>query len=97
MTIFMGIAEFERTFVISRTNDGMVAAQARRVAFGRPKRMRPDQQQLARELVPDGKAIGAVAGTFNVTTPRRFTASSTDRRLMLFFCSSQRHRLCRAV
>jgi DNA invertase Pin-like site-specific DNA recombinase len=61
-------AEFERTLIISRTNDGRVAAKARGVAFGRPKKMRPDQQQLARELVRDGKSISAVARTFNVHT-----------------------------
>ena len=43
MTIFAGIAEFERTLIISRTNDGRVAAKARGVAFGRPRKMRPDQ------------------------------------------------------
>ena len=36
MTIFAGIAEFERTLIISRTTDGRVAAKARGVAFGRP-------------------------------------------------------------
>jgi DNA invertase Pin-like site-specific DNA recombinase len=66
MTIFAGIAEFERTLIISRTSDGRLAAKARGVAFGRPKKMRPDQQELARELVRDGKSIGAVARTFNV-------------------------------
>ena len=34
--------------------------------FGRPKKMRPDQQQVARELVRDGKSISAVARTFDV-------------------------------
>jgi hypothetical protein len=66
MTIFAGIAEFERTLIISRTSDGRLAAKARGVAFGRPKKMRPDQQELARELVRDGKSISAVARTFNV-------------------------------
>jgi DNA invertase Pin-like site-specific DNA recombinase len=60
------IAEFERTLIISRTNDGRIAAKARGVAFGRPKKMRPDQQQVARELVRDGKSISAVARTFDV-------------------------------
>jgi len=50
----------------SRTQDGRAAAQARGVAFGRPKKMLPDQQELARELVRDGKSISAVARTFNV-------------------------------
>jgi DNA invertase Pin-like site-specific DNA recombinase len=66
MTIFVGIAEFGRTLIISRTNDGRVAAKVRGVAFGRPKKMRPDQQQLARELIRDGKSISAVARTFDV-------------------------------
>jgi DNA invertase Pin-like site-specific DNA recombinase len=60
------VAEFERTLIISRTSDGRLAAKARGVAFGRPKKMRPDQQELARELVRDGKLISAVARTFNV-------------------------------
>jgi DNA invertase Pin-like site-specific DNA recombinase len=66
MTIFAGIAEFERSLILSRTNDGRLAAKARGVAFGRPKKMRPDQQELARELVKNGKSISAVARTFNV-------------------------------
>ena len=66
MTVFAGIAEFERTLIISRTNDGRMAAKARGVTFGRPKKMRLDQQELARELVRDGKSISAIARTFNV-------------------------------
>ena len=66
--IFATLAEFERTLIISRTSDGRLAAKARGVAFGRPKKMRPDQQELARELVRDGKSISAVARTFNVHT-----------------------------
>lgn len=66
MTIFAGIAEFEHTLIISRTSDGRLAAKARGVTFGRPKKMRPDQQELARELVRHGKSISAVARTFNV-------------------------------
>ena len=66
MTIFAGIAEFERTLILSRTTDGRMAAKARGVAFGRPRKLRPDQRELARELVRDGKSIGAVARTFNV-------------------------------
>ena len=66
MTVFAGIAEFERTLILSRTEEGRLAAQARGVAFGRPKKMPPDQQQLARDLVAQGKSISAVARTFNV-------------------------------
>ena len=66
MTIFAGIAEFERTLILSRTTDGRIAAKARGVAFGRPKKLRPDQRELARELVREGKSISAVARIFNV-------------------------------
>ena len=66
MTVFAGIAEFERTLILSRTEEGRLAAQARGVAFGRPKKMPPDQQQLARDLVAQGRSISAVARTFNV-------------------------------
>ena len=43
-----------------------VLAQARGVAFGRPKKMPPDQQQFARDLVANGTPISTVARTFNV-------------------------------
>ena len=66
LTVFGGIAEFERTLILSRTDDGRRAAKARGVTFGRPPKMRPDQQEIARDLIRDGKSISEVARTFNV-------------------------------
>jgi DNA invertase Pin-like site-specific DNA recombinase len=66
LTIFGGIAEFERTLILSRTGDGRHAAKARGVTFGRPRKMRPDQQTLACDLIRDGKSVSEVARTFNV-------------------------------
>jgi DNA invertase Pin-like site-specific DNA recombinase len=66
MTIFGGIAEFERSLILTRTQDGRQAAMARGVPFGRPKKMLPEQQELARQLLLEGKSISAVARTFNV-------------------------------
>jgi DNA invertase Pin-like site-specific DNA recombinase len=66
MTVFGGIAEFERSLILSRTHEGRVAAKARGVSFGRPQKLRSDQKTLARELVRDGQSISAVARTFNV-------------------------------
>ena len=63
MTVFAGIAQFERTLILSRTEEGRKAAMARGVSFGRPKKMRPDQAELARQLVLEGKSISAVART----------------------------------
>jgi len=64
--VFGGIAEFERTLILSRTDDGRRAAKARGVAFGRPRKMRPDQQEVARDLIRDGKSVSEVARTFSV-------------------------------
>ena len=46
--------------------DGRLAAEARGVAFGRPKKIQPNQQEPAKELIRDGKSISAVARTFDV-------------------------------
>jgi DNA invertase Pin-like site-specific DNA recombinase len=66
LTVFAGIAEFERALIRQRTEDGLRDARKRGVLFGRPKKMRPDQQQLAQELLKQGRSISEVARTFNV-------------------------------
>ncbi len=66
LTVFAGIAEFERALIKQRTQDGLLDARKRGVLFGRPRKMRPDQQQLAQELLKQGRSISEVARTFNV-------------------------------
>jgi DNA invertase Pin-like site-specific DNA recombinase len=66
LTVFAGIAEFERALIKQRTQDGLLDARKRGVPFGRPRKMRPDQQQLAQELLKQGRSISEVARTFNV-------------------------------
>ena len=66
LTVFAGIAEFERALIRQRTNDGLVDARKRGVAFGRPPKMRPDLQALVRELINQGQSVSQVARTFNV-------------------------------
>jgi DNA invertase Pin-like site-specific DNA recombinase len=66
MTVFGSIAEFQRSLILSRTQEGREAAQARGVAFGRPGKLKSGQKNLARELVKEGQSISAVARTFNV-------------------------------
>lgn len=66
MTVFGGIAEFERSLILTRTKEGRDSAKTRGVTFGRPGVLKPDQRKLARELVEEGKSIAAVARTFNV-------------------------------
>lgn len=66
LTVFAGIAEFERSLIVSRTEEGRRAAMARGVAFGRPPKLRPDKRNLARQLIGEGKSVSEVARTFNV-------------------------------
>ena len=66
MTVFAGIAEFERDLIRSRTDEGRQAAMQRGVSFGRPPKLRPDQRNLARQLIEEGKSVSEVARTFNV-------------------------------
>ena len=66
LTVFSGIAEFERSLIAARTEEGRRAAQARGVPFGRPPKLRTDQRTLARQLIDEGKSVSDVARTFNV-------------------------------
>jgi DNA invertase Pin-like site-specific DNA recombinase len=66
LTVFAGIAEFERELIRQRTDEGRQAARKRGVSFGRPSKLRPDQRELASRLLQEGRAVSEVARTFNV-------------------------------
>jgi DNA invertase Pin-like site-specific DNA recombinase len=66
MTIFAGIAEFERELIHERTSAGRTAAKERGVRFGRPPKFNAEQQRLALRLIEEGKSVGEVARTFGV-------------------------------
>ena len=66
LTVFAGIAEFERSLIATRTEEGRRAAQARGVPFGRPPKLLPEQRTLVRHLIEEGKSVSEVARTFNV-------------------------------
>ncbi len=66
MTVFAGIAEFERDLIQEPTRAGRDAAKCRGVRFGRPRKLNPEQTKLAQRLIDEGKAFREVAKTFNV-------------------------------
>jgi DNA invertase Pin-like site-specific DNA recombinase len=66
MTIFAGIAEFERDLIRERTGAGRADAKKRGVRFGRPKKMNEEQLKLARRLLKEGTSVSEVARTFSV-------------------------------
>ena len=78
MTVFAGIAKFERDLIRERTQAGRTAAKSRGVRFGRPRKLNPDQVKLAQRLIEEGRAVREIARTFNVheaTIYRLATAS----------------------
>ena len=61
LTVFAGIAEFERELIHQRTSSGRVAAKARGVRFGRPPKLTPDQITLGERLVGEGTSVREAA------------------------------------
>ncbi len=66
MTVFAGIAEFERDLIRERTSVGREAAMKRGVRFGRPKKLSTEQKKLILQLREEGKSVQELANTFNV-------------------------------
>jgi len=66
LTVFAGIAEFERSLIIGRTQTGRKAAKARGVQFGRRPILKPDQIQHARDLREAGRTVPEVAALLGV-------------------------------
>jgi DNA invertase Pin-like site-specific DNA recombinase len=66
MTIFAGIAEFERDLIRERTSAGRKAALARGVKFGRPKKLSMEKMVFAMQLIEEGKSVFEVADAFGV-------------------------------
>ena len=80
LTVFAGIAEFERALIHERTHSGRVAAQARGVRFGRPAKLSGDQVALAQRLIGEGRPICEVAKILKVhrTTLYRALTPAAD-------------------
>ena len=66
LTVFAGIAEFERELIRQRTDEGRQAARRRGVSFGRPSKLMPDQRELVTRLLREGRSVSEGARTFNV-------------------------------
>lgn len=66
MTVFAGLAEFERDLIRDRTDVGRRAALERGVRFGRPTKMTVEQLKLSRKLLKQGKSVNEVADLFGV-------------------------------
>ncbi|WP_419631563.1 recombinase family protein, partial [Thiolapillus sp.] len=67
LTVFAGIAEFERSLIIDRTRSGRQAAKAKGVKFGPPPTLTPEQITHARALVDqEGRTVKEAAALLGV-------------------------------
>ncbi|HBH7866743.1 TPA: recombinase family protein [Vibrio parahaemolyticus] len=67
LTVFAGIAEFERSLIIDRTRNGRQAAKAKGVKFGPPPTLTPEQIAHARALVDqEGRTVKEAAALLGV-------------------------------
>ena len=65
LTVFAGIAEFERALIAERTSAGRYAARKRGVRFGRPSKLSSEQITLGRRLIAEGNSVRDVARILN--------------------------------
>ena len=65
LTVFAGMAEFERALIHQRTSAGRAAAKARGVRFGRKPKLTADQKELAADLIGKGKSVRQAAALVN--------------------------------
>jgi DNA invertase Pin-like site-specific DNA recombinase len=78
MTVFAGIAEFERDLIRERTGAGREVAKRRGVQFGRPRKLNAEQVQLVSELIDQGKAVREIARTFKVHEATIYRLAAAD-------------------
>jgi DNA invertase Pin-like site-specific DNA recombinase len=75
LTVFAGIAEFERELMRERTDTGKIAALKRGVRFGRPASLSREQSMLAKRLRDEGQSAKEVAKTFDVNRSTIYRAT----------------------
>ena len=66
LTIFGGIAEFERELIRSRTDEGIERAKRLGKRFGRPERLDAGQKRKIAELYASGKTMPELAEDYGV-------------------------------
>lgn len=65
LTVFAGIAEFERSLIIDRTRTGRLAAQKKGVRFGRPPKLSTEQIAMGKRLIAEGTSVREAAHLLN--------------------------------
>lgn len=82
LTVFGGMAEFERSLIVERTSSGRVAAKARGTKFGRKPTLMPAQLDHVYRLADEGKtSMQEIAALFGIhrSTLFRLLARCAER------------------
>jgi DNA invertase Pin-like site-specific DNA recombinase len=66
LTVLAGLAEFERSLIMSRTQAGILCARELGVAFGRKPKLNARQRQMIAERYAQGETMAALAKQFGV-------------------------------
>ena len=66
MTVFAGVAQFERERMLERCDAGRVLARKNGVRFGRRPKLTAHQQTEARARLAEGENVRLVARSYNV-------------------------------
>jgi DNA invertase Pin-like site-specific DNA recombinase len=67
VTVLAGLAEFERSLIKTRTDEGRERALRDGVVFGRPLKLTIHQRQEALKRRDNGEALTSIARSFNVS------------------------------
>ena len=69
LTVLAGLAEFERTLIMERTQAGIARAREKGITFGRPTKLNPRQRRMIAERYAAGETMAALARAFDVSEP----------------------------
>lgn len=89
LTVFAGIAEFERALIHQSTTAVRTVAKERGVHFGRPKKLTADQIALGRRLIDEGQPVRETAKVLNVHPATLYRAVHTQglaTAILPFYC-----------
>jgi DNA invertase Pin-like site-specific DNA recombinase len=69
LTIMGGIAEFERSLIRSRCDEGIRRAKAKGTKFGRKRSLSPEQVKIAADRYAKGETMAELAVVYGVSEP----------------------------
>jgi DNA invertase Pin-like site-specific DNA recombinase len=79
LTVLAGMAEFERSLIMARTQAGIEKARTLGVIFGRRPKLNPRQRRIIAERYAKGETMAAIAEDFGVSEPTIWRALRKEK------------------